>query len=1223
MLRLRTLGSPRLSAPDGERLTGRRKELALLAYVALHAPRPLSRVELATLLWGERDDARARHSLRQALLRLRREIGDALVVDTESVSLGSDAIDLDTTRLDRELASGRVREALAHWRGDFLAGFEDVGGEAWRWWVEAERQRRRRVLAAALEQRVHRARADADWNEALAFAADWAELCPDDERAARHHIEAMRDADRVDEALRLYRAFVERLRRELEIEPSDDFVRLGAALEERDAREAREPAPSAIPGSVALFTPAMIGRAPALAELRSAWTATTEGGSTTVVVEGEAGIGKTLLCEEFLASLPARTDSPLVLRTRARSEDTGPWSTVRELVRSVLAAPALGGVSGETLAALARIAPELRDRFPHLPDADVDDAALAPAFIATLGVLAEDDPVVVFVDDAPLADRQSRSALLALLHAAPPGLFVLLTVRTGAFAGRDLLRDLSQVRGRRHLRLGPLAPGEIDVLLQSMLDLPAAERRALGARLHAESRGNPFYAVEIVFALVDEGRLAPDAHGIWRAAAGVGDDVLPLPHGVREAVERRLTGLPDAARELAGAAAVAGEPVDPAMIARLLGWAPGAFESAFEELLVRRLLRESPAQRGRYEFVHPMVRRVAYESVDVEHRQALHRAVAARLTPAAGTDPDLLALARHHRERGGEEIESARRPWGARTVWVAAAVALLAIAVAWVLGRPVRSPPSDLAAIPQGAPARQLAETTTTSLVAYRFYEEGLRRFAVADYRAALQFFEAALADDSTFALAAFNVWRARRELGLPTAPETIARMRRLAARARDRDRLLIDGSWALAMNEPMLSPVAETLAIRYPAEPEGQYLVGMSRFWGGDFPGALSALRRVVAMDSLGLRGDRASCLSCDALTQVAYVLIHTDSLAVAERELTTWLRLQPASARAWQVLANVLLFEGRVRAASDAHLRAMQLHPINVSDDLFPAYAPIYAGAHAEADRLLRDAARTAAPAVRQEASWFLTISLREQGRLEEARATLRRHDSLSTARGVAVNADPGRARHEGQILLEQGRFREAGDVFVRHARSLDRGMSPGFAARQRALDLTQAAVALAASGDTASLAALADSIEAAGRASAFGRDRRLHHHVRGLLLAARGALDDAVREFRLAMFSPTSGYTRTNLELGRVLLRQGRAADAIAIVAPALRGPLDASNLFVTRTELLALLARAEDAAGRRDSAVVHYRRVLETWRDADASFATRRDSIAARLEALGAP
>jgi predicted Zn-dependent protease len=165
-----------------------------------------------------------------------------------------------------------------------------------------------------------------------------------------------------------------------------------------------------------------------------------------------------------------------------------------------------------------------------------------------------------------------------------------------------------------------------------------------------------------------------------------------------------------------------------------------------------------------------------------------------------------------------------------------------------------------------------------------------------------------------------------------------------------------------------------------------------------------------------------------------------------------------------------------------------------------------------------------------------------------------------------------------------------------------------------------LTQSLGARVAAGDTASAAKLVDSLRALGERSGFGRDRRLHHYVRGLLLAARGSSDSAIEEFKAAMFAPTTGYTRTNFELAGVYLRTRRPREAISILQPALRGALDASNLYVSRTEVHERLAQAWEAAGNADSAAVHYAWVTNAWSAADPPLAPRVSVARARLAAL---
>ena len=85
---------------------------------------------------------------------------------------------------------------------------------------------------------------------------------------------------------------------------------------------------------------------------------------------------------------------------------------------------------------------------------------------------------------------------------------------------------------------------------------------------------------------------------------------------------------------------------------------------------------------------------------------------------------------------------------------------------------------------------------------------------------------------------------------------------------------------------------------------------------------------------------------------------------------------------------------------------------------------------------------------------------------------------------------------------------------------------------------------------------------------------------------------------------------GYTRTNLVLGKVLLALGKAHEAVAILEPALRGSLEASNYYVTRTELKEVLADAYAAAGDKPRAAAYYAQVALAWHDCDAKLRPRR-------------
>jgi tetratricopeptide (TPR) repeat protein len=272
------------------------------------------------------------------------------------------------------------------------------------------------------------------------------------------------------------------------------------------------------------------------------------------------------------------------------------------------------------------------------------------------------------------------------------------------------------------------------------------------------------------------------------------------------------------------------------------------------------------------------------------------------------------------------------------------------------------------------------------------------------------------------------------------------------------------------------------------------------------------------------------------------------------------------------------------------------------------------LHAEQFAEADRLLRE--RLQNNAEDESALWYLAISLRNQGRMQEALATAERHLT-----SVAERLRFAFAR--GQALFELDRFREAASTFdsVAHFYAPSGPtITRGRMARHLSWSHTLAATALAAAGDTAALISLTDSIAAEAPLSSYGRDWHLADHVRGLSWLARGQPARAVEAFRAAVFSPNIGYTRTNLELARALLALNRPREAVAILQPALRGAIEANNLYVTRTELHELLARSFELANQRDSAIAHYQRVVAAWSRGDPPFRARADSARARLAAL---
>src|SRR5262245_13133746 len=129
------------------------KVQALLAFLSLPPGRAHPRDMLASLLWGDRGEAEARASLRQALFTLRRALPGALfVTQADTVALDPSAIDVDVAGFERRVTQGTVtalEEAAELYQGDLLAGLA-VSEPAFEEWLLPQRERLRELAVDGL-----------------------------------------------------------------------------------------------------------------------------------------------------------------------------------------------------------------------------------------------------------------------------------------------------------------------------------------------------------------------------------------------------------------------------------------------------------------------------------------------------------------------------------------------------------------------------------------------------------------------------------------------------------------------------------------------------------------------------------------------------------------------------------------------------------------------------------------------------------------------------------------------------------------------------------------------------------------------------------------------------------------------------------------------------------------------------------------------------------------
>jgi len=512
-----TLGELRLVGPAGHVLAGRRKELVLLTYVARRAPKAVSRDELATLLWGERDEDKARQSLRHALHQLRRALDNAIEVTNEQVRVADGVIDVDASRLERDIADGRPADAVGCWGGDFLRGAEDAGGDTYRSWLEREREALRRATVAAFARLVDQARSESRVDQEAHWARRWAEHFPYDDSAHVRLVDSLNRRGDADEACSVHAAFLARVRDDLDLAPSAEFIRLGdqisrATAPDRDRRR----------GSGAILAPELVGRGAAIAaSLAQSWSRVRGEGSA-AAIEGEEGTGKTRLCTDLVRRVRASGQPTLILETRAGdADDERSWSTLRRLMSALTSGSAIEDAPARALAELSSVLPGVRDRFPHLAEPSGKADRIEASVRDVLRVVGSRAPILLIVDDFGRADPESQRLVLAMLAEVPRGTMIVLTLRPDVASDAGTASDIGERAGVRRYKLAPLSQEDVGSLVDSMLDVAPTSRDALAQRLFDETAGNPADVTALVSKLAESGALTLDRQGVWKLAPTV------------------------------------------------------------------------------------------------------------------------------------------------------------------------------------------------------------------------------------------------------------------------------------------------------------------------------------------------------------------------------------------------------------------------------------------------------------------------------------------------------------------------------------------------------------------------------------------------------------------------------------------------------------------------------------------------------------------------------
>lgn len=715
-LALSLLGPPRIERNGILVDVDTRKATALIAYLAVTRQRH-SRDALAALLWPEYDQSHARATLRRTLSTLNKALnGPWLEVDREILSLNFDSdLQVDVNRFHDYLAQCQqhqhkpaetcpaclepLTQAVALYRGDFLAGFSLRDSPNFDDWQFYQADSLRRELASALERLVNCHSSQGNYDSAIAYARRWLSLDRLHEPAYRQLMQLYAWSGQRNAALHQYRECVQMLEQELGVSPLESTTRLYQSIKENSAppppvqskstvasksEALRSPsasppvettstatlvastlAPAAgytLPGATYPF----LGRSAEWSILTQAYDSIGIEGSV-VILEGEAGIGKTRLAEEFLASIRAKGATVIAARCY-EGEMQLAYGPIVNGLRNAIAQKRdtlwLEAIPATWLCEAARLLPELATFRPNLPPAPpLDSPGAQTRFFEglkhiLLALCAGSYPGTIFFDDVHWADGASLDLLSYLVRRIKEQpLFLLITWRSRQTSNEQRLQQLlaeAQRFGKATIvTLSRLSESTVRELVRSVATTTDSFPLELAERLYQETEGLPFFLVEYLTAMT-------------KGVLSAGNESWTLPGGVRDLLRSRLVDVSEVGWQLLNTAAVIGRSFDFDTLREASGRSEEETITALEELIAQGLIEEVHDTTGQgtltYDFCHEKLRALVYEETSLARRRLLHRRVAEVLVERmrgqrqAGILPGQIA---HHYQMAGNEAAAA------------------------------------------------------------------------------------------------------------------------------------------------------------------------------------------------------------------------------------------------------------------------------------------------------------------------------------------------------------------------------------------------------------------------------------------------------------------------------------------------------------------------------------------------------------------------------------
>lgn len=664
-----------------------RKALALIAYLAVTRQRQ-SRDTLAALLWPDYDQTHARATLRRTLSALNKVLsGGELSVNRETIGLNPEhAFWLDINEFKAcleqchqhahpptttcESCLEPLGRAADLYTNDFMAGWSLQDSSVFDDWQFYQADSLRRDLASILERLVLCYMDRTKFNTAIPYARRLLALDRLHEPAHRYLIQIYAWSGQRSSALHQYQECVKILNEELGVSPLEATTRIYHEIKENRfappalAKTSLSPAPEpSSPATAASYL--LVGRQSEWEALTSLYTSAAPTPHI-IALEGEAGIGKTRLAEEFVAYARSRGALTVTVRCYEGEIDLayGPIATgLRTAISQQQSTRWYTSIAPHWLSEVTRLLPELVTLRPDLPEPPpLDNPGAQSRFFEGLRQVwlqlcaspSSAHPGIIFFDDIHWADETSLEFLSYLARRlAETSICLLLTWRGNQRPTvqrlRRLLTEARQKGKAQLLTLARLDQAAVEQLLSQVATTGSNRPPYIAQRLYQETEGVPLFLTEYLTAM---------ATGVLKTE----DKDWSLPGGVRDLLTSRLAVAGETGKQLLSAAATIGRSFDFDTLRETSGRSEEETVTGLEELIGLGLIEELHLNEASpiYDFGHEKLRSLVYTNLTLARRRLLHRRAAEVLATRLRGRGSLAGQIAHHYQSAGN-MEAAIR----------------------------------------------------------------------------------------------------------------------------------------------------------------------------------------------------------------------------------------------------------------------------------------------------------------------------------------------------------------------------------------------------------------------------------------------------------------------------------------------------------------------------------------------------------------------------------